>query len=116
MHVYENKDDFDSLAKEFVVRYVEKTALLLDHQKLASFQINDVSEDMRELLFNICFLGLASFEEKSGFEIDGGTFTPRPAFETRADAGTGKLLLGNLHMHQLVDSSIDVALRRLRAA
>lgn len=97
---------FGPLAREFVVRYVEKTALLLHRERSVSFDLLVYDTAMSDLLFNVCFLTIAQFEEQSGFESNGCAYTPRVAFETKRPASSPNLLVGDTLLHGLVEDDV----------
>lgn len=114
MRVIENEDEYRVLAQEFVIRYIEKTAALLNGQDFVPFEISNLNQESREFLYNLCFLGIAAFEEKSGFRFGDEVFTPRPTFELQNDLDSKTVLVGQQFLHELVDESIDIAVHRTK--
>lgn len=108
---------FNPLAHEFVVRFVEKTALLLHRERSVSFDLIVYDTAMSDLLFSLCFLTIAQFEEQSGYDSNGKTYTPRVTFETDRSASTPNLLVGDTLLHGLVeDDVLDEGVSRARAS
>lgn len=114
MRVIENEDEYRVLAREFVIRYIEKTAALLNGQDFVPFEIGNLDQESRNFLHNLCFLGIAAFEEKSGFQFGDEVFTPRPTFELQNNPGSKTVLVGQQFLHELVDESIDIAVHRTK--
>ena len=117
MAIDHNERIFGPIADEFVVRYVKTIALNLHRNDLVPFDVHVYDTAMSDLLFELCFLGIAQFEEQSGFEGDGKTYTPRAAFETDRNAPSPTLLLGDTLLHGLVeDDVLNEGIARARAS
>lgn len=100
---------FDPIAREFVIRYVEKIARMLDQQARVDFDLTNITEEAMTLLFELCFCGVAAFEDQSGFQGGGKTFTPRAAFEADKDSDPPTILVGHTLLHGLIEDDVLLA-------
>jgi len=115
MPLIENEKDFDPMARELVVRYIAKMARLLAGQKLVDFDLANLSEAGKDLLFDICFFGIAEFEEQSCIDAASPCLNPRVTFETKAPTMPPTLMLGSVFLHGLVDrDTINEGIARAR--
>ena len=93
---------FENIGKEFVARYVDALARALHREDLVDFNVNALSPEAENLLYNLCFVGMVEFEELSGFPRNGVNYTPRVSFEDR-QSSEAELLIGDAYMHGLLD-------------
>lgn len=107
---------FAGITREFVIRYVEHTARILHGQDLVVFDLEQVTGDARDLLFDLCFIGILNFEEQGGFDGAGKSYTPRVAFETDKTNPEPTVLIGDTIVHGLIeDDVLDAGLAGARA-
>ena len=68
---------FAGICREFAIRFVDLTARILHDDKQASFDLENVTEDDRSLLFNLCFFGIANLEAQNRDRSITAQFGPR---------------------------------------
>lgn len=107
---------FADISREFAVRYVALMARVFHSEDLVSFDLHNITDRDRDLLSNLCFFGLVNFEEQSGFDGAGKTYTPRVAFETDKTNAEPTVLIGANLVHGLIeDDVLNAGIERARA-
>ena len=106
MSLVQNNPLFAGISREFAVRYVDLMARILHQEELVNFDLANITPDADYLLGNICFAGSLNFEEQSGFDGDGKTYTPRVAFETDEGGPHPTVLIGDTQVHGLFEDDV----------
>lgn len=102
------KDDplYSTLSDQFVVRYVARIARILDREPLIKFNLDDVGQAERDLLFTVCFEGVVNFEDPRSCQDGGRAYRLRPVFQGEPDVETETMIFGDTAMHGLIDDPI----------
>lgn len=118
MPLTEDDTLFAPLARAFAVRYVTRLAGVLHRQKTVAFDLTALDAEAKDLLFDLCLIGAAQYEDQFGFDQDGRRYVPRPSFEIRgvrpADILIGKMLLRAAFEDEVLDAGIARAQAMLR--
>lgn len=106
---------YRKLSEELVIRHVDLMARILHSNPNVPFDLFELTKDADILLFDICFFSISTFEEQSGFEVDGNRFLPKPAFTT-PDSHDKKVVIGDTILHGLADDPyIALGLERAKS-
>ena len=97
---------YAEFAQEFAVRFAQTTASLLSESPIVDFDLDTIDTQQMDLLFNLCFFGIAAFEEQSGFFRDEKKFVPRPVFEPVPKKENPSFLIGSIAIHGQVEDDI----------
>ncbi|SEA85636.1 hypothetical protein [Rubrimonas cliftonensis] len=111
---------FERLGRAYVTRFVSTVALVLHRSPAADFDVHAPEAPASDLLFDLCFLGVAQMEERSGLDDAGRRYFPLATFETGgADGAPRRVIEGAALLHGMVEEpliSAAVELARASAA
>lgn len=102
------------LASRFVIEYIHSIARILHECNLVDFDVFAINQEMDDLLFNICFLGLTSLEDRSGIALDDQSYVFMHGFKNQ-DTKNTHYIIGEKQLHGCVDESeLKTAMDQLR--
>lgn len=105
MQLTQDNNRFAIAARELTVRFVRNVATIMHEAPEIAFDVTHPEAVKSDLLFNMCFLGIAQFEELSGIDVSGMNHTPRVAFDTNRNSPSNTVLIGDTQLHGLVGNS-----------
>lgn len=105
MQTIQDNDLFAALSEELTIRFVTFMARLLHTNTAAIFDLQNLTPDANNLLHDMCFFGIAQFEEQSGIEQGTERYVPRPTFTPRR-ATDGPLIVGDTIIHGLLSDEV----------
>lgn len=105
MLVTRDNETFGALSTEFAIRFVEFMARTLHQNSAAQFDLARMTPEAEALLYDICFFGIAQFEERSGMMHEGKRFGPLASFETIGQRPY-KIVIGDTVIHSLLEDDV----------
>lgn len=121
MPIIDDAATFDRLGREQAIRVATSLARILNGSQLVDFDLPAIGEPQRNLLFDLAFFAIASFESRQAIEDGEGQHFPRPAFEKQAAGPFHSvteltLILGGRQIHGHTDDpELEEALNRARS-
>lgn len=103
MDLIHDTNTFAPAARELAVRFIQRAAVVLHQAPEVDFDVADHDAAQSDLLFNICFFGVAEFEEQSGIDVLGVRYTPRVSFEPLCGSAANTILIGNTLVHGQIE-------------
>ena len=98
MPLREDEPAFAVLGEELVIRMVTSLVRLLHQSELVDLDLAKIGEAQRNLLFELSFLAIAMFEERSGIVHAGQRYFPRVTFQIGTSVDEPDLIYaGTLH-------------------